>query len=138
MAERKWKTVSGFSKKRAEPPLVDAPLGKKMSEAGAPLEAEAPTARVVVALAQTLELLQGPAGTKAAEVVAVFDSPVKQPLKAKGLQEVVLVAETAAGEKLATGKVLVKDEELEWLLPRFGVLLLENQEKGPAVICRPA
>ncbi|PKA62838.1 hypothetical protein AXF42_Ash019421 [Apostasia shenzhenica] len=138
MAERKWKTMSGFSRKRAGAPLVDAPLGKKMSEAGAPLEAEAPTARVAVALAQTLELLQGLAGTEAADVVAVSDSPVKPPLKAKGLQEVVLVAETTAGEKLAPGKVLVKDEELERLLPRFGVPSLENQEKGPTVICRPA
>ncbi|PKA58042.1 hypothetical protein AXF42_Ash020804 [Apostasia shenzhenica] len=136
MAERKWKIASGFSKKRVGASLVDAPPGKKMPEAGVPLGAEAPTARVAVALAQTLQLLQGPAGAEAAEVVTVSDSPVKPPPKARGLQEVVLVGETAAGEKLAPGKVLVKDEELERLLPRFGVPSFENQEKGPTVICR--
>ncbi|PKA60544.1 hypothetical protein AXF42_Ash017950 [Apostasia shenzhenica] len=71
-------------------------------------------------------------------VVEISDSPVKPPPKAKGLQEVVLVGETATGKKLAPGKVLVKDEELGRLLPRFGVSSAKNLEGGPLVICKPA
>ncbi|PKA61107.1 hypothetical protein AXF42_Ash006003 [Apostasia shenzhenica] len=107
-----------------------------MPEVGVPLEAEAPTARVVVALAQTLELLQGPAGTEASEVVAISDSPVKPPPKAKGLQEVVLVGETATGEKLAPGKIMLKDEEFERLLPGVGDSD-EGKGKPSLVVDRP-
>ncbi|PKA55186.1 hypothetical protein AXF42_Ash003823 [Apostasia shenzhenica] len=144
MAERKWKIASGFSKKRAgEPPADDPSRKKSLLEVpgGVPmsLEAEAPTAKIAVALVQTLESLQGPTSAAAAEmVVEVSNSPVKPPPKAKGLQEVVLVGETTVGEKLAPGKVLVKDEELERLLPKFGVPSVGNLEKGPLVICRPA
>ncbi|PKA54047.1 hypothetical protein AXF42_Ash016212 [Apostasia shenzhenica] len=136
MAERKWKIASGFSKKRAGAPLVDAPPGKKMPEAGVPLEAEAPTARVAIALAQTLQLLQGPAGTKAVEVMVVSDSPVKPPPKVKELREVVLVGETATGEKLAPGKIMLKDEEFERLLPGVGGSD-ESKRKPSLVVGRP-
>ncbi|PKA59021.1 hypothetical protein AXF42_Ash001114 [Apostasia shenzhenica] len=71
-------------------------------------------------------------------VVEISDSPVKPPLKAKGVREVALVGETATGEKLAPGKVLVKDEELGRLLPRFGVPSVKNLEGDPLVIFRPA
>ncbi|PKA63276.1 hypothetical protein AXF42_Ash017744 [Apostasia shenzhenica] len=70
-------------------------------------------------------------------VVEIFDSSVKPPPKAKGFQEVVLVGDMATGEKLAPGKVLVKDEELGRLLPRLGVPSVENLEGGPLVIRRP-
>ncbi|PKA59529.1 hypothetical protein AXF42_Ash016553 [Apostasia shenzhenica] len=91
MVERKWKFASGFSKKRAGAPPVDVPLRKKSptevpGRVLEPLQAEAPTAKVVAALAQTLESLKGPASVAAAEtVVEVSDSPVKPPPKAKGM-----------------------------------------------------
>ncbi|PKA48691.1 hypothetical protein AXF42_Ash018508 [Apostasia shenzhenica] len=107
-----------------------------MPEAGVPLEAEAPTARVAVALAQTLQLLQGPSGTEAAEVVAISDSPVKPPPKVKELREVVLVGETATGEELAPGKIMLKDEEFERLLPGVGGSD-EGKGKPSLVVGRP-
>ncbi|PKA63179.1 hypothetical protein AXF42_Ash007975 [Apostasia shenzhenica] len=91
MAERKWKTASGFSKKRAGVSPVDVPLRKKsLTEVPGgvlePSRAEVPTAKVAAALAQTLESLKGPESAAAAEmVVEMSDSPVKPPPKAKGV-----------------------------------------------------
>ncbi|PKA55375.1 hypothetical protein AXF42_Ash004014 [Apostasia shenzhenica] len=91
MAERKWKTASGFSKKRAGAPPADVPLRKKSSTevpggVPEPSRAEVPTARVAAALVQTLESLQSPASAAVAEmVVEISDSPVKPPPKAKGM-----------------------------------------------------
>ncbi|PKA46362.1 hypothetical protein AXF42_Ash021459 [Apostasia shenzhenica] len=147
MAERKkWVTLSSITKKRASDPPADAPPPEKKrlleSSEGSPkpsmtvpveasqgeevgaavvdLEAEAPLVRVATVLAQTLESVHEPAGVEATEVVNVFDSPVKLPPKARELKEVALVSKTTAGEKLAPGKILLKDEEIERLLPRFG------------------
>ncbi|PKA56511.1 hypothetical protein AXF42_Ash015284 [Apostasia shenzhenica] len=121
MAERKWKVASGLSKKRAGAPVTDAPPEKKMPEAGVPLEVRTPTARVAGALVQTLESLQGTESAEAAAVAVVSESPVKLPPKAKELMEVVLIGETASGEKLAPGKIMLKDEEFEQFLPGVGV-----------------
>ncbi|PKA62488.1 hypothetical protein AXF42_Ash009375 [Apostasia shenzhenica] len=121
MAVRKWKAAFGLSKKRAGAPVTDAPPGKKMLEAGAPSEVRAPTARVAGALIQTLESLQGTGSAEAAAVVVVSESPVKPPPKAKELREVVLIGETASGEKLVPGKVMLKGEEFGRFLPDVGV-----------------
>ncbi|PKA52015.1 hypothetical protein AXF42_Ash008244 [Apostasia shenzhenica] len=121
MAERKWKVASDLSKKRAGAPVIDAPPEKKMPEAGVPLEVGTPTARVASALVQTLESLQGTGSAEAVAVAVVSESPVKLPPKAKELREVVLIGETASGEKLAPGKIMLKDEEFERFLPGVGV-----------------
>ncbi|PKA45706.1 hypothetical protein AXF42_Ash011047 [Apostasia shenzhenica] len=121
MAERKWKVAFGLSKKRAGAPVTDAPSEKKMPEASVSLEVRAPTARVAGALVQMLESLQGTGSAEAAAVVVVSDSPVKPPPKAKELREVVLIGETASGEKLASGKIMLKDEEFGRFLPGVGV-----------------
>ncbi|PKA53466.1 hypothetical protein AXF42_Ash020889 [Apostasia shenzhenica] len=139
MAERKkWVTLSSITKKRASDLSADAPPPKKkrlleLSE-GSPksatmvpveasqeeeveaavvdLEAEAPSVRVATVLAQTLESVQEPAGVEATEVVKISDSPVKLPLKARELKKVALMSKTAAGERLAPRKILLKDEEV--------------------------
>ncbi|PKA46875.1 hypothetical protein AXF42_Ash021754 [Apostasia shenzhenica] len=121
MAEGKWKVAFGLSKKRAGAPVTDAPPEKKMPGAGVPLEVRAPTARVAGALVQTLESLQGTGSAEDVAVVVVSESPVKPPPKAKELREVVLIRETASGEKLAPGKIMLKDEEFERFLPGVGV-----------------
>ncbi|PKA49881.1 hypothetical protein AXF42_Ash004423 [Apostasia shenzhenica] len=165
MAERKkWVTLSSITKKRANDLPADAPPpGKKrlleLSEGSskpamtvlvvasqeeevgavvADLEAEAPSVRVVVVLAQTLESVQEQTSVEATKVVDVPDSPVKPPLKARELKEVALVSKIAAGEKLAPGKILLKDEEVERLLPKFGAPSSEGVKKSPQMVCNPA
>ncbi|PKA49386.1 hypothetical protein AXF42_Ash016575 [Apostasia shenzhenica] len=131
MAKRNWKVASGLSKKRAGAPVMDAPPEKKMLEAGAPLEVRTPTARVAGALVQTLESLQGTGSAEAAAVVVVSESPVKPPPKAKELREVVLIGETVSGEKLAPGKIMLKDEEFEQFFP--GVEVSEEGKGEPSL-----
>ncbi|PKA56210.1 hypothetical protein AXF42_Ash011139 [Apostasia shenzhenica] len=136
MAERRWKVASGLSKKRVGAPVTDAPPEKKMPEAGVSLEVRAPTARVAGALVQTLESLQGTGSAEAAAVVVVSESPVKPPSKAKELREVVLIGETASGEKLAPGKIMLKDEEFGRFLPGVGVSD-EGEGKSSLFVGRP-
>ncbi|PKA55225.1 hypothetical protein AXF42_Ash003862 [Apostasia shenzhenica] len=74
---------------------------------------------------------------EAAEVVVISDSLVKLPSKARVLKEVALVNETVTGEKLAPGKIFLKDEEVERLIPKFrfpegGV------KKSPLLVCGPS
>ncbi|PKA45607.1 hypothetical protein AXF42_Ash010946 [Apostasia shenzhenica] len=164
MAERKkWVTLSSITKKRASDLPGDAPPPKKkrlleLSEGSlkpttlVPVEAsqeeevgaavvdlEAETSiRVVAVLAQTLESVQEPEGMEATEVVNVFYSPVKPPPKARELKEVALVSETATGEKLAHGKILLKDEKIKRLLPKFGAPSSEGVKKSPQMVCGPA
>ncbi|PKA60528.1 hypothetical protein AXF42_Ash017934 [Apostasia shenzhenica] len=120
-----------LSKKRAGAPVTDAPPEKKMSEAGVSLEVRAPTAMVAGALVQTLESLQGTGSAEAATVVVVSESPVKPPPKAKELREVVLIGETASGEKLAPGKIMLKAEEFGRFLPGVGVS--DEGEREPSL-----
>ncbi|PKA58771.1 hypothetical protein AXF42_Ash000864 [Apostasia shenzhenica] len=150
MAERKkWVTLSSFSKKRADGLPVDVPPPEKrrllepsegsLKPATAePVEALQEEGVGAAVLAQTFESLQELAGVEATEVVNVSDSPVNPPLKARELKEVILVSETVAGEKLAPGKILLKDEEIERLLPRFKVPSAEGVKRTPLKICGPA
>ncbi|PKA65094.1 hypothetical protein AXF42_Ash013215 [Apostasia shenzhenica] len=99
-------------------------------------EEEVPVAKVAGVLTQVLESVQKAVDAAAAEVVIVSDSPVKPSQKARELKEVALVGETATGEKLAPGKILLKEEEIERLFPRF-VVFEGGVRKLPLVVCRP-
>ncbi|PKA51289.1 hypothetical protein AXF42_Ash002652 [Apostasia shenzhenica] len=141
MAERKkWVTLSSFSKKRVSNLPVDAPPAEKRrllepsegsSKPATTNSVEALQKEEVgpAVLAQTLESVQELAGAEATEVVNVSDSPVKPPLKAGERKEVILVSETVTGEKLAPGKILLKNEEVERLLPKFEVPSAEGVKR---------
>ncbi|PKA46318.1 hypothetical protein AXF42_Ash021774 [Apostasia shenzhenica] len=58
------------------------------------------------------------------------------PQKIRELKEVVLVGETSTGEKLAPGKIMLKDEEIERLLPRLRAFS-EGVRESPLVVRRP-
>ncbi|PKA53754.1 hypothetical protein AXF42_Ash021145 [Apostasia shenzhenica] len=162
VAERKkWVTLSSITKKRASDPPANAPPAEKRrlskSSEGSPkpamtvpvevsqeeevgaavinLEAEAPLVRVTTVLAQTLESVHEPAGVEATKVMNVSDSLVKLPPKARELKEVALVSKTTAGEKLVPRKILLKDEEIELLFPRFGA---PGEKKSSLMVCGPA
>ncbi|PKA59836.1 hypothetical protein AXF42_Ash011961 [Apostasia shenzhenica] len=153
--EGEWTTLVSISKKKragralgeAPPPEKRRPevLPEKMSRreastyvGAAPSEKEGgPAVKVAGVLARALEPVQEPVDTKTAEVVVVSDSPVKLPQKAKELKEVALVGETATGERLEPGKVFLKDEDVERLLPRFGVCE-GGVKKSPLLICGPS
>ncbi|PKA53330.1 hypothetical protein AXF42_Ash010060 [Apostasia shenzhenica] len=153
-----WATLASISKKRAGQSPVDVPPSEKRRLLGPsegslksatvePVEAskgeevgvavvdlEAPLVRVATVLAQTLESVHEPVGMEVTEVVNVSDSSVKPPAKARKLTEVVLVSRTTAGERLAPEKILLKDEEIERLLPRFGAPP-GDAKKSPLMVC---
>ncbi|PKA47362.1 hypothetical protein AXF42_Ash021571 [Apostasia shenzhenica] len=58
------------------------------------------------------------------------------PQKTKELKEVVLIGETSTGEKLALGKIMLKDEEIERLLPGLEAFS-EGVRESPLVVHRP-
>ncbi|PKA59964.1 hypothetical protein AXF42_Ash009648 [Apostasia shenzhenica] len=58
------------------------------------------------------------------------------PQKIRELKEVVLVGETSTGEKLAPWKIMLKDEEIERLLPGLGAFS-EGVRESPLVVHRP-
>ncbi|PKA64428.1 hypothetical protein AXF42_Ash007173 [Apostasia shenzhenica] len=114
---------------------IEAPPAEEVGATIVVLEVEASSVRVAAVLAQTLESVQEPTSLEATEVVDVYDSPVKSPLKPGERKEVILVGETAAEKKLVPGKILLKDEEIEQLLPRFGIPSAECMKKTPLKIC---
>ncbi|PKA53179.1 hypothetical protein AXF42_Ash009909 [Apostasia shenzhenica] len=112
-------------------PKMPVPVAVALGEEGVPV------AKVADVLKQVLEFVQEAVGTEAAEVVVVSDSPVRLLQKARELKEVAMVSEMAIGEKLAPWKVHLKDEEVERLLPRFGVSE-GGVKKSPLLICGPS
>ncbi|PKA55070.1 hypothetical protein AXF42_Ash003707 [Apostasia shenzhenica] len=136
--EREWTALTSISKKKraggaqteAPPPVkkrpeVPAPVGAPPSE-----EVGVSAAKVAGVLARALESMQELVGMGAAEVVVVSDS-------LRELKEVALMSETATGEKLAPGKVMLKEEKIERLLPRFGIPE-GGVKKSPLMVCRPS
>ncbi|PKA52933.1 hypothetical protein AXF42_Ash001914 [Apostasia shenzhenica] len=152
--EGEWTALASISKKKraggapaeAPPPEKKRPevLHEKMLREEVPAYVDAapseevgpPAAKVASVLTQVLESVQESVGTEAVEVVLVSDSPVKLPQQARELKEVALMSETATREKLAPGKVFLKDEEVERLLPRFGVPE-GGLKKSPLLVCGP-
>ncbi|PKA55234.1 hypothetical protein AXF42_Ash003871 [Apostasia shenzhenica] len=143
--EGEWTALASISKKKraggdlaeALPPEKKSPEVPTYVEAAPSEEVGAPAAKVAGVLAQVLESVQESVGTEAAEMVVVSDSPVKLPQKVRELKEVALMSETATGEKLAPGKVFLKDEEVERFLPKFGVPE-GGLKKSPLLVCGPS
>ncbi|PKA52961.1 hypothetical protein AXF42_Ash001942 [Apostasia shenzhenica] len=145
MAERgEWTALASISKKKRAggAPAEAPPPEKKRSEVSTPAgaspseEVGVSATKVASVLARALESVQEPVSTEDVKVMVVSDSPVKPPPKAREMKEVILVGETPAGERLAQGKILLKDEEIERLLPGFGASSRDVRE-SPLVVRRP-
>ncbi|PKA49963.1 Growth-regulating factor 1 [Apostasia shenzhenica] len=129
------------SKRSSKPATKKTADVLQKEEAGAPvvdLEVEAPPAKVARVLVRTLESAQETATEEVTEVVNVFDSPVKLPLKTGERKELIVVGETPARKRLEPGKILLKDEDIERLFPKFGAPVEGSVKKTPLVICGPA
>ncbi|PKA49399.1 hypothetical protein AXF42_Ash016588 [Apostasia shenzhenica] len=129
--------LSEGSPKSATSVHVGASLGEEAGATVVAPEAGAPALRVAAVPTQTLGSIQESASVEAAVVVDLSDSPVRPPPRIGELKGMALVHETAAGEKLASGKILLNDEEVERLLPKLGAPA-GGAKKLPLLVCGPA